>query len=50
MCKKVFIYSKDNPLILLLKIFSYSDIAKYFNCNIMIISKYIKDGNLFISQ
>lgn len=47
MCKKVFVYSNSVPTILSHEFVSYSEATKFFNCNIMTISKYIKNGKLF---
>ena len=47
MCKKVFVYSSSTPTILSHEFVSYSEAAKYFSCNIMTISKYIKNGKIF---
>jgi hypothetical protein len=47
MCKKVFVYSSATPTILSHEFISYSEAANHFSCNIMTISKYIKNGKLF---
>jgi len=47
--KKVFVYSK-NTSILEYEFISYSEAAKYFNCSITSISRYIKSGKLIQNQ
>lgn len=50
MCKKVFVYSSATPTIIYHEFMSISEAAKYFSCNIMTISKYVKNGKLFQNQ
>ena len=45
--KKVFVYTDSTPAILSHEFISYSEAAKYFNCSIMTISRYTKNGKLF---
>lgn len=45
--KKVFVYSSANPTILSHEFVSYSEAAKYFNCSIMTISRYLKNRKIF---
>ena len=44
--KKVFVYS-DNTSMIKYKFIFYSETAKYFDCSIMLIYKYINNGKLF---
>lgn len=50
MSKIVLVYSNTTPTIMSYEFMSYSEAAKHFNCNIMTISKYIKNGKLFQNQ
>jgi len=45
--KKVFVYNYSTPIILSHEFTSCSEAALYFNCSIVKISRYLKDGKLF---
>ena len=45
--KKVFVYPSSSPTILSHEFISYSEAAKHFNCSIVTISKYLKNGKVF---
>lgn len=45
--KKVFVYSNSIPTIIFYEFVSCSEAAKYFNCSIVTITRYIKNGKLF---
>ncbi len=50
MSKQVFVYSSANPTILSHEFSSISEAANHFSCNVMTISKYIKNKKLFQEQ
>jgi hypothetical protein len=45
--KKVFVYSNDNPLILLFEFTSFTNAAKHFNCSQQTMTNYVDKNKLY---
>ena len=47
LCKKVFVYDKDNRITILKEFNSYTEAGKFFNCNVSTISRNIDKNKIF---